>query len=672
MSSFRRSVVTVGKSIVYSLDLVLFLFFFMLNMYLFAKYTDSVLFREGVVGFAKALLKFLFAGGSIGPLVHDIGMVSLGTGIILASWTLLLRRRARVLALTIMNTVILLIVLADLMYFRYFEDLLSIVVFTQIGQLGDVNSSIKALFRSTDWIFLAEAVVTLALGITIFRRLDRTKPKLSAANVIIKSSMFVIVAAFGAVTAWYPLHILDKYGGSDFFKKAVSAETIYKRTGLIGFHAFDTYRSVEGLFQSYTVNANDYNMYKQWFQEHDAAIGAETSYRGIAEGKNVLIVQVEALQNFVINQSIDGQIITPNLNELVKESLYFDHFYHQTAQGRTSDAEFTVKTSLQPLAAGSVYVRFPKNDYDALPSILKRNGYDTAAFHAFRAGFWNRNVMYRNIGYNRFYSASDFVYEEKKERIGWGLNDIGFLKQTVGLLDSSVNKPFFGFAVTLTSHHPFYLPEQLKTITMPSYSDPLFMDYIHTIHYMDQAIGELVKDLKDKGLWDNTVLVIYGDHDSGLVKNDSELPEFAVGNYDSLEFEQLKKSVPLIIHLPGGQMAEVRSEVGGMTDVAPTVLHLLGIDVEQPYMTGKNLLAGGERFVPFRDGSATDGEYWFADGGKGTLEGGRCYRMSDSTPADAAACSNLYNRAQQLYKLSDDLIFGNLLKKFKSEDNVGG
>ncbi|WP_250645656.1 LTA synthase family protein [Paenibacillus lutimineralis] len=250
------------------------------------------------------------------------------------------------------------------------------------------------LFRSTDWIFLAEAVVTLTLGIITFRSLDRTKPKLSAANVIAKSSMFVIVAALG--------------------------------TGLIGFHTFDTYRSIEGLFQSYTVNANDYNIYKQWFREHNAAIGADTPYRGIAKGKNVLIVQIEALQSFVINKSIDGQIITPNLNELAKESLYFDHFYHQNAQGRTSDAEFTVKASLQPLAAGSVYIRFPKNDYEALPSILKRNGYDTAAFHAFRAGFWNRNVMYRNIGYNRFYSASDFVYDEKKERIGWGLNDIGF------------------------------------------------------------------------------------------------------------------------------------------------------------------------------------------------------------------------------------------------------
>ncbi|WP_162616047.1 sulfatase-like hydrolase/transferase [Paenibacillus lutimineralis] len=136
------------------------------------------------------------------------------------------------------------------------------------------------------------------------------------------------------------------------------------------------------------------------------------------------------------------------------------------------------------------------------------------------------------------------------------------MKQTVGFLDSSVNQPFFGFAVTLTSHHPFYLPEQHKTMTMPSYSDPLFKDYIHAIHYMDQAIGELVKDLKANGLWDNTVMVIYGDHDSSLVKNDSELPEFAVGNYDSLEFEQLKKSVPLIIHLPGGQILDAIDSSG--------------------------------------------------------------------------------------------------------------
>jgi phosphoglycerol transferase MdoB-like AlkP superfamily enzyme len=671
----QRVAAKIGKWVVSYLDVALFVLVFMLNMYLFAKYTGSVLWKEGAVGFTKALFKFLFAGGPRGPIVRDIAMVSLGTGILLASWTLLFKRSTRMIVLMVMNLLVLLIVIADLIYFRFFEDLLSIVVFTQIGQLGDVNSSIRALFRSTDWIFLLEAAITTALGIYFYRRLrsggnrqtwrseKRPTWRIWSGRLV----MFVITASVGVWTVWYPLYIMDKYGGKDFFQKAVSAETIYKRTGLIGFHVFDAYRTVSGLFHDYTVSADSYASYNRWFREHDPGIMADTPYRGIAKGMNVLVVQVEALQNFVIHRSVEGQEITPNLNRLAEESLYFDHFYHQTAQGRTVDAEFAVNTSLQPLSAGSVFVRFPKHYYEALPSILAQNGYDTAAFHAFRAGFWNRNMMYRNIGYNRFYSQNDFAYDESTDRIGWGLNDISFLKQTAQYLSSSVQQPFYAFAVTLTSHHPYYFKNEDKTLRLNSFKDELFKNYLHTIHFMDQAIGELIHGLKTSGLWDNTVLIIYGDHDNGLVTSSAEMHEFTGGYPDTLEFEQLKRSVPLIIRVPGGELTGTRSEMAGMTDVAPTLLHLLGIEMNETHMTGSNLLIDGERFVPFRDGSVTDGEHWFADGGDGTLDGGRCYRVSDSSLTDVSACAGMKERANQLLQMTEDIILGDLLRKFVAE-----
>ena len=115
-----------------------------------------------------------------------------------------------------------------------------------------------------------------------------------------------------------------------------------------------------------------------------------------AKGKNLIIVQVEALQQFVIDKTVMGQEITPNLNKLIKSSAYFNNYFYQIAAGGTSDAEFMSNNSLYPAPSGAAFFFYANNNYLSLPKALVKNGYETAALNGYYETFWNRNIMYKD------------------------------------------------------------------------------------------------------------------------------------------------------------------------------------------------------------------------------------------------------------------------------------
>ena len=103
----------------------------------------------------------------------------------------------------------------------------------------------------------------------------------------------------------------------------------------------------------------------------------------MAEGRNVFIIQVEALQNFVIGTSYEGQEIMPNLNAMIaNDTIYFNNYSYQIGGGNTSDAEFAVNNSLFAPESEAAYVKYENNDFYGLPFLLKNSGYTGAhAFH---------------------------------------------------------------------------------------------------------------------------------------------------------------------------------------------------------------------------------------------------------------------------------------------------
>lgn len=313
-------------------------------------------------------------------------------------------------------------------------------------------------------------------------------------------------------------------------------------------------------------------------------------YAGLAAGRNVITIQVEALQNFVIGLEYNGQVITPNLNALIAgDSLYFDNYYYQIGGGNTADAEFAVNNSLYAPDAEAAYTKYADNDFYSMATLLKDNGWTTAtAFHGYINTFWNRNVAYPGQGFDAYLSGSDY-YSLPDEVAGMGVSDGEFFVRAVDYLKTQEG-PFYAFMVTLTSHYAFELPAQYNMLTLKNeHVGTLFGNYLQSIHYFDCAVGMLIDALREAGLYDNTIITFYGDH-FGLPVYDWYSKTFLT---ELLGVEYTYEShfnVPLIIHIPGSGVTETHAVAGGHIDVMPTLLHLLGLKNEKSFMFGESLL----------------------------------------------------------------------------------
>ncbi|MBQ7300977.1 MAG: LTA synthase family protein [Clostridia bacterium] len=316
----------------------------------------------------------------------------------------------------------------------------------------------------------------------------------------------------------------------------------------------------------------------------------EDVYHGLAAGRNVITIQVEALQNFVIGLSYDGQVITPNLNALVAgDSLYFDHYYYQIGGGNTADAEFAVNNSLYAPINEAAYSRYAENDFYSMATLLKDNGWGSAtAFHGYDGTYWNRNVAYPGQGFDLYLSGSDY-YAAPDEVAGMGVSDGEFFVRAVDYLKTQT-EPFYAFMITLTSHYAFELPAQYNTLNLrDEHVGTLFGNYLQAVHYFDFALGQLIDALKAAGLYDNTILTLYGDH-FGLPVYDWRSKMFMT-ELLGVEYTYAEHfNVPLIVHIPGSGVTETHSVAGGHIDVMPTLLHLLGLENKKGIMFGESLL----------------------------------------------------------------------------------
>ncbi|MFC5652738.1 LTA synthase family protein [Paenibacillus solisilvae] len=605
--------------------------------------------------------------------VDDV-FVALGTLALVCFWTLWLPIRGRILALTILNVVLTAIVYSDLVYFRYFQDMISIPVLMQAGQVGALGDSIGSLLSARDiwffidWPFIIPLVIYLILRKREYQvQLSFAQPK-RLRRAVVRMSLSLIIFATGVTLVFVPINIAKKTWAVGLFVGNWWNMSLYNVTGVIGFHGYDIYRYAnEHWLHDNTIPAAAKNEAKQWFEERGnerKQLESDPLF-GKYKGKNVIMVQLEAFQNFVIGQKINGQEVTPNMNKLLGESMYFKNFYHQTSQGRTSDADLAANASLQPLMTGSVFIRYAQHEYDSMPSTLKDNGYTTSVFHAYDGGFWNRNAMYQTLKYDTFYSKKSFTIDEP---LGWSLGDTSFFRQSVDLMKKQ-KQPFYSFMITLSSHHPYTLPESYQTLNVGSFKGTIFGDYLEAVHYVDASVGKLVAQLKEEGLWDKSIFLFYGDHDNSI-REWEPFETFLGKPLSELDRLNILKQVPFVVHLPNGDHAGVYDQVGGQLDVTPTVLHLLGISTADKYFVGTPLVTekplAGKKVV-LRDGSYTDGKIFYIPPDDGKPEHSKCYDVASGKLTDVKACEAGVDPARKELVESDLVIQHDLIKEFKKK-----
>ena len=349
---------------------------------------------------------------------------------------------------------------------------------------------------------------------------------------------------------------------------------------LIGNHIYEDYKTIKKLVRK--TNDNDINEIDEWLKWNNEEL-EDNEYKGLAKGKNVVFLQIEALENFVINQEVFNQEITPNLNKLIKNSLYFKNICEQNNAGNSIDMDMMAASGVLPLGDVITYLEYPEVKYSSLPRLLNDEGYNTILTHAERAGDWNWAEAGKSAaGYKTIWDINEYVIDEY---VGFGLSDRSFYTQFVDKI-SKEEEPFLAVLPTLSSHGPFDIKEKYRELDLPSDLDKNKLGgYFQSINYADKQIGLFFELLKERDLLDDTIVVIYGDH-GGVHKYYME--DVEASNFEGDWWQEKDNKIPLIIY--GSDIPSKTIEnYGGQVDIMPTVAYLLGLDTKG-YPMGRNLL----------------------------------------------------------------------------------
>lgn len=557
-------------------------------------------------------------------------MVSGGSILLLSFWILLLKKKKK--GLIIIDGILTVLLIGDIVYYRYFGDFLSLSLIKQAGQIGDIKDSIAALFRWSDlWLLSTFLLYFIPFKENTFNWKWRTG--LSTGTLLIGLFMFML-----------PVNQYLNTNGKALFLNNWWNVSIYNVIGIPGFHGYDAYQTIQEWVNKRDLTTEEKEELNQYLDEKQKEPAVEF---GKYAGKNVIVIQLEAIQSFLIGKTINGEEITPNMNQFINEMYYFPNAYHQAFQGRTSDAEFVTNTSLYPIAKGVVYKRYANHTYPSIPGTLNNEDYHTVAFHPWEKSFWNRAQMYKNYPFDQFYGIEDFKSEEI---VGWSVGDEPMLAEAVDVLKKS--QPFYGFAITLSSHHPYTIGKYYE-LNVDGVEDTLLRNYIHAAHYVDRALGSFKKKMEAEGLWDDTIVVMYGDHDAGITLTDNDRSLLGMDNNAFTEWN-MKKGIAYFVHAPGQTKGETIEHPVGQADTAPTVLSWLGLERARG-MLGEHVLED-EKSVYFRDGSFVTNTNIYQSSIDGIFEKGICIDLATHENVDVNSCEKPRPAALEALKFSDRIV----------------
>lgn len=475
----------------------------------------------------------------------------------------LFQHKGKIKAALIIDLIITILFVADIWYYRNNGTFLSIrhLLHTEI-----FNPTDKSLlnFKMIDLLFFVDFIIFFILF--KFGKLLNYKDDSKLSLRIIKAvTVFLLSGAFIFISH-YKIDIKGAVQGKSLFRLSWAPFQTFSDMSPLGYHGFDliyfTGRNEE-------LSDSDINDIEEWINNNKEDI-SDNEYFGILKGKNLVAIQVESLENFVINKKVYGQEITPTLNKLLSNSLYFDNIYEQNNSGTSSDADLMVNTSIFPIRETSTFPAYPWTSYNSMQNILKNKGYTTISTHAELPGSWNWAEPHKSFGVDKLWDINEFNVDEV---IGLGLSDESYLRQVADKLKLEQD-PFYAFVVTLTSHGPFEIPKEKKLLDIPKELDENMLGaYFQSVRYTDEAIRLFIEELDKNGQLDNTVLMIYGDH-CGVHKFYEEEIKDAPLNEDW--WQENHKKIPYIIYNKDLKASTI-SNAGGQVDFLPTISYLLGV-----------------------------------------------------------------------------------------------
>jgi phosphoglycerol transferase MdoB-like AlkP superfamily enzyme len=506
------------------------------------------------------------------------------------------------------------------------------------------------------WADLLPGVVLVIASFGLGRTASRYTRRVAAAVLVTIIAVGTVAASRLANRQPQLLH--------QVFRRVLVAREV----GVLNLHAVDLGGWAVRSLTAQELGPERYDAVVGWFRDRAPLRAGVGPSFGAAAGGNLIMIQVESLQGFVIGLEVEGQEITPFLNRWAEEALWFSNVTDQTAEGRSSDSELATQVSLLPFSGGAAAFLRAGNDFTGLAEILTGRGYTTLSAVPYDGSFWNRRATHRAYGYAESLFVEDFA---PGESVGWGLSDRDFLDQA-GRRLAGIHRPFAAYLLTLSLHHPFEgFPKNLEVLDVGRWAGTPFGNFLHTMHFFDTSLASFMDQLERSGLAGSTVVAVWGDHDAGFPWR----PEIAsaMGASHDPEGWYLSQEVPLFIRVPGAlDLHGERETVAGHVDVAPTLLALLGIDPAPYAFVGRNLLGlPGDPPVVGEYGCWRDDQLLFLQG-DGSLGDGACIDLATTMRVPAESCAKGFSAARTEVEVSEAVLEHDLQGRIHEELALAG
>ncbi|AXX64727.1 LTA synthase family protein [Bombilactobacillus bombi] len=527
-----------------------------------------------------------FNMGAMDPLQHFLMILNpIASTLLLMSLTLYFKKPSTTyitaMIIYLLETILL---YSNILYYREFNDFISFNTIMSVGKVSKgLGSSAIAMAQAHDWIYFVDFAVIIILFFTKKIKIDhRPYSRLQAFTV-------TSIALFGLVLNLF----LAELSRPQLLVRTFDRTYIVKYLGLNSFLTYDGLKTAQSNSLRSGAQGTSMDPVLKFVNQNYAAPNPQ--YAGVGRGKNVIIIHLESFQQFLIDSKVKDQEVTPFLNSLYHDdnTLSFSNFFHEVGQGKTSDAETMLETSLFGLPEGSFFTSLGTNNtFQAAPAILdQQQGYTSAVFHGNIGSFWSRDTVYKNMGYHYFFDQK-YYQQTADSNTYWGSKDKLLFSESVKYLEQ-LQQPFYAKFLTVTNHNPYELSDtDTEGFEKPDTPNTMVNNYFATAHYLDEALREFFDYLKASGLYNNSIVVLYGDH-FGLNEGDEKalapLLNRDPDTWTTFDHLQLQR-VPFMIHMPGLK-GGIQKQYGGEIDALPTLLHLLGVNTKPYIFMGTDLLS---------------------------------------------------------------------------------
>ncbi|MBQ6538768.1 MAG: sulfatase-like hydrolase/transferase [Bacilli bacterium] len=571
-------------------------------------------------------------------------------------------------------------------YYTFYTSFASLSMIGLIQYIGDVGDAVvENVVQLKDMVFVLAPIIMIFVARKLNKKNYFKKVEVKSTR---KKKMLTTISIAGVLAIFF--FVSMKPLDVSRLVKQWNKEYIVMRFGIYIYQGNDIISSLQPKINSMFGREKAQQEFTQYFEEKKPE--KKNDYTNLFKGKNVIMIHGESMMTSAMSLKFNGKEVTPNLNKMADGGMFFPNFHSQVSVGTSSDTELTLNTSLMPTKSGTAFVSYYNRTYIAVPSLLKEKGYYTFSMHANNGSFWNRQVMHESLGYDKLYDKA-YYNVTKENSIGLGLSDKEFFAQSIPMLQKINEKhdKWYGVMIMLSNHTPFSdvehygefpvdIKEKVKVKDKTVIKSHPYMEgtklgnYFKSLHYADSALGEFLKELDDAKLLDNTVVILYGDHDSRLSRKDWDLLYNYNKETDSIydekdprynEFDQYKyelgRRVPFIIWTKDMKDTDLNKEYKytmGMYDVSPTIGNMFGF--ENKYALGHDIFnIKNKNIVCFPNGNWVNNKVYY------NSQKNESYPLTNNKAISQEEIIENTEYTNKLLDVSNNIIVYDLLKDIK-------